>query len=170
MADGKIQDGASGEELAPSLSQLGRRFRVFFEDGYEAAPRADRHHYEELRGSMGERIYLWGRRPPEGITPARWLAMPPAERAALPSDGWLIAASCEESTKRLGRLRRFAGAIRFSGSVVLFPAEQIDQVARLVRARRRRMLSPEQRQRLVEAAAKARFARRKNALHGPRSA
>jgi hypothetical protein len=118
--------------------QWGHRFKISFEEAYygQYGPnaRVDDPHYQIIPGKLGH-VYAWG---------AEWLA-----------------ASTNTSGSVAARLKVLPGTRLWQdgsdGVTVLFKVEHFELVANLLKLRRRRQTSEQERRRLAELGRKYRF-------------
>lgn len=91
-----------------------------------------------------------------------WLMIVPCQRGhhIFPWDESTLAVSLDKAPKTARKLRELGCEVvqdGDDGTTLTFPLERFDQVARIVKPRRRRRLSPKQRQRNTERLAKYAF-------------
>jgi len=119
-------------------AQFGREFKIVMEESYRAQhgpnARVDDPHYQVIPGSLGH-IYAWG-----------------ATRLAASSN---TSGSTARKLKALPSVEIWQDGS--DGCTVLFPVDLLDQVADLLKLRRRRRLTEEQRERLSALGHRHRF-------------
>lgn len=111
--------------------RFGRRFKIVMEEGYTAqygpSARTDDPHYQIIPGGRGH-VYAWS--------------------------ATELAASTNTSGSTATKLKTLLGVILWQdgadGCTVLFPVDLLDQVADLLKLRRRRQVTEEERKRLAE--------------------
>jgi hypothetical protein len=118
--------------------RFGQRYRVEYEESYYAE-RPEYRSAEEV-----------------------WLQIIPCQRGHIyPHGGKMLAAATNGPGPIVKKLLAVPGAQMWQdgddGANILFPVEQFEDVAKLMRARRRRRLSPEQRAKAAERLAKYAF-------------
>lgn len=109
------------------LSEQTKKWKIFHEESADLNLREERPDFEELRGYHDTRIYVWGM-----------------------MGGELTCCVSTENNHVYNRLSRIPGLKKYSGCVLLFPAMLLDIVAEEIKAKKRRILSPEQRERNIE--------------------
>lgn len=122
------------------LSQLTRTYRIFHEESVFLNPQDEKTDFEELRGVSDTRIYRHGQTE--------------------------LAVSTDNSRIQL-KLRRISGLRPKTGSVFLFPDAMLDLAAETIKAKKRRVLTDEQR---AAAAARLRAVRFNAAENSARTA
>ena len=109
----------------PTLSDLTSRWHIYHQELMSYAPRADKKNYEELRGQGDSRIYIYSM-----------------------DEGKLWLHVSTDNPRRYILLRSIPGLHRYTNSILKFNPDLLDTVAIAIKAKKKRVLSPELRERL----------------------
>lgn len=130
-----------GEDLicdVKPLSGLTDTWRIFYEESASLNPVAEKSDCEELRGKGDTRIYVWGM--VDGILHC----CVSIESKTYVKGGRIL----ERRNRVYEHLAGVPGIQRYSGCVLRFPASMLDVVATAIKARKRRQITQEERERL----------------------